>query len=135
MYWSLPSGRSRLARSSAYFCLRVSMSIVVTKAVNTKLDRAVKTPLRVRPMAREVVTGYCWPQSVEAGESVGLHLSSSGSRPVRVEVARVGVRREMVFRSEGVAAEEHDIPKDASAQGCRWPLALTLDVDPAWRSG
>ena len=29
-------------------------------------------------MAREVVTGYCWPQSVAAGEQVGLHLSSSG---------------------------------------------------------
>ena len=43
-----------------------------------------------RAMAREVVTGYCWPQSVGAGEQVGLHMSSSGGRPVRVEVARVG---------------------------------------------
>ena len=28
MYWSLPSGRSRLSRSSAYFCLSASLSIV-----------------------------------------------------------------------------------------------------------
>src|SRR5581483_1354313 len=104
MYWSLPSGRSRLSRSSAYFCLRASMSIVVTEAVNTKLDRAVKTlTLRVRPMAREVVT--------------------------------VGWRRDVVLRSDGVAADEHEIPKNASASGCGWPVALTLDVDPAWRSG
>ena len=48
-------------------------------------------------MAREVVTGYCWPQSAVAGEQVGLHMSSSGGRPVRVEVARVGGRREVVF--------------------------------------
>ena len=86
-------------------------------------------------MAREVVTGYCWPQSVGPGEQVGLHMSSSGGRPVRVEVARVGAHREVVFRSDAVAAAEHETPKDASSHGCRWPTALTLDVDPTWRSG
>lgn len=86
-------------------------------------------------MAREVVTGYCWPQSVATGEQVGLHLSSSGGRPVRVEVARVGGSREVVFRDEAVAAGEHATPPDASSQGCRWPTALTLDVDLTWRSG
>jgi N,N-dimethylformamidase beta subunit-like, C-terminal len=86
-------------------------------------------------MAREVVTGYCWPQSVRAGEPVVLHLSSSGGRPVRVEVARIGGQRDVVFNADAVAAEEHEIPKDASANGCGWPAALTLDVDPAWRSG
>ena len=54
-------------------------------------------------MAREVVTGYCWPQSVGPGEQVGLHLSSSAGRPVRVEVARVGARREVVFSADAVA--------------------------------
>src|SRR4051812_48886290 len=86
-------------------------------------------------MAREVVTGYCWPQSVTTREQVGLHLSSSGGRPVRVEVARIGVRREVVFSSAAVAADEHETPRDASSNGCGWPVALTLDVDPAWRSG
>ncbi len=51
-------------------------------------------------MGREVVTGYCWPQSAGAGEQVGLHLSSSGGRPVRVEVARVGARREVVLTAD-----------------------------------
>ncbi len=86
-------------------------------------------------MAREVVTGYCWPQSVGAGEQVGLHMSSSGGRPVRVEVARVGARREVVFSSDAVATDEHETPKDAASKGCGWPVALTLDVDPTWRSG
>src|SRR6202050_5438189 len=86
-------------------------------------------------MAREVVTGYCWPQSVGSGEQVGLHLSSSAARPVRVEVARVGARREVVFRADAVPAGEHATPPDASSKGCGWPIALTLDVDPAWRSG
>jgi hypothetical protein len=86
-------------------------------------------------MVREAVTGYCWPQSVCAGDQVGLQLSSSGGRPVRVEVARVGGRREVVFRADAVDAEEQEIPKDAASNGCGWPTALTVDVDPAWRSG
>jgi hypothetical protein len=86
-------------------------------------------------MGREVVTGYCWPQSVRPGEQVGLHMSSSAGRPVRVEVARVGARREVVFSSDAVAADEHEIPRDASSKGCGWPIALTLDVDPTWQSG
>src|SRR6202167_4986928 len=86
-------------------------------------------------MAREVVTGYCWPQSVGRGEQVGLHLSSSAGRPVRVEVARVGARREVVFSSDAVAAGEHATPPDAASKGCRWPVALALDVEPTWRSG
>src|SRR6476646_7416759 len=86
-------------------------------------------------MAREVVTGYCWPQSVGAGDEVGLHMSSSAGRPVRVEVARVGARREVVFSSDAVAVDEHETPKDAASKGCGWPVALTLDVDASWRSG
>ena len=79
-------------------------------------------------MEREVVTGYCWPQSVNAGEQVGLHMSSSAGRPVRVEVARVGARRDVVFSAHAVAAGEHETPKDAASNGCRWPIALVLDV-------
>ena len=86
-------------------------------------------------MVREVVTGYCWPQSAGAGEQVGLHVSSSGGRPVRVEVARVGASREVVFSAPAVAADEHETPRDAASKGCGWPVALTVDVDPAWRSG
>ncbi len=86
-------------------------------------------------MGREVVAGYCWPQSVCGGGQVDLHISSSGGRPVHVEVARVGGRREVVFSADAVAADEHATPKDASSRGCGWPVALTLDVDPTWPSG
>jgi len=86
-------------------------------------------------MAREVVTGYCWPQSVRSGDTVGLHLSSSGGRPVRVEVARIGGHREVVARVDAVAAGEHGTPADASANGCGWPAAHTVEVPPSWRSG
>ena len=62
-------------------------------------------------------------------------MSSSGGRPVRVEVARVGGRRDVVFQADALAADEHEVPKDAASKGCGWPAALTLDVDPTWRSG
>jgi hypothetical protein len=86
-------------------------------------------------MARETVTGYCWPQSVEPGGSVALHLSSSGARPVRVEVARIGTDRTVVFTDPDVAAGDHATPNDASTDGCGWPAALTIAVEPAWSSG
>jgi hypothetical protein len=85
-------------------------------------------------MQREVVTGYCWPQSVHAGEHVALHLSSAGARPVRVEVARIGKGRDVVF-TDTVATEEHDAPPGTSSTGCGWPAALMLETGPKWQSG
>ncbi|MGD0854138.1 MAG: N,N-dimethylformamidase beta subunit family domain-containing protein, partial [Acidimicrobiales bacterium] len=86
-------------------------------------------------MAREVVTGYCWPQSVGHGEQVDLHMSSTGARPVRVEIARVGARREIVFSAATVVTGDHETPSSASSNGCQWPVALTVGVDSSWRSG
>ncbi len=86
-------------------------------------------------MAFETVTGYCWPQSVEAGEQVALHLSSPGARPVSVEVARVGAARTVVHTDPAVATDFHETPGDASAAGCDWPAAASIDVDPSWPSG
>ena len=86
-------------------------------------------------MPRETVTGYCWPQAVGVGEDVGLHLSSSGGRPVAVEIARIGNERTVVRTEAAVPAGEHATPSDASTEGCDWPVALTITVDPAWRSG
>jgi hypothetical protein len=86
-------------------------------------------------MAYETVTGYCWPHSATGGQQVALHLSSAGGRPVHVQVARVGARRTVVVEESAVATGDHPTPTDAAQQGCAWPEALTIDVDPAWRSG
>jgi hypothetical protein len=85
-------------------------------------------------MPFETVTGYCWPPSVAPGEAVGLHLSSPGGRPVRVEVARVGGTRDVMW-SDTVPAEFHPTPEGAAANGCGWPAAVTVDVGDDWRSG
>jgi hypothetical protein len=86
-------------------------------------------------MAWATVTGYCWPQSVEPGGAVTLHLSSSGGRPVAVEIARIGHARTPVFADAAVEAAEHPTPVDAASNGCAWPAALTIPVDASWRSG
>src|SRR4051794_17452802 len=86
-------------------------------------------------MPFETVTGYCWPQSVAGGDTVALHLSSPRALPVAVEVTRVGAERTVVFADPAVPAEHHETPRDAATNGCGWPAAVALDVDPQWRSG
>jgi hypothetical protein len=86
-------------------------------------------------VAYDTVTGYCWPQSVVGGGTVGLHLSSAGARPVAIEIARVGWRREVVHAAAAVPVDDHPTPQGADRDGCGWPAALVLDVDPGWRSG
>ncbi|MDQ3293375.1 MAG: hypothetical protein M3527_02840 [Actinomycetota bacterium] len=86
-------------------------------------------------MARPTATGYCWPQSVEAGDEVGLHLSSVDARPVRIEVAHIGRSRTVVHDEAGVAVDDHPTPTTAATEGCDWPAVRHLTVDPGWRSG
>ena len=84
------------------------------------------------------------PTSPTASSTIGrarasrsvLHLSSSGGRPVRVEVARVGARREVVFsrtrRRRPTSTRRRRTPPRRGAAG---RPRSTLDVDPTWRSG
>lgn len=85
-------------------------------------------------MAFETVTGYCWPQSVAPGGTVGVHLSSPGAQPVQVEIARVGLTRDVVW-SGTVEAGHHPTPHDADANGCGWPAAQQITAGDDWSSG
>jgi hypothetical protein len=82
---------------------------------------------------RPTVDGYCWPQSVVAGEPVALHVAASVPS-IDVEVARIGARREVVAGPRALETEDHPVPADASAHGCHWPVAHELDTT-GWRSG
>ena len=85
-------------------------------------------------MGFETVTGYCWPQSVDPGSPVGLHLSSAGGRPVTVEIARLGAERTEVW-SGTVDVGDHPTPPDADASGCDWPAATSVTPGDDWASG
>ena len=80
------------------------------------------------------IEGYATPLSVRAGEQVGLHVST-GLPTFSIEIARVGRERDTVWAKEGLPGTRHPVPENASTHGCDWPVALTLTVPEAWRSG
>jgi hypothetical protein len=65
---------------------------------------------------------------------VGLHASTSHG-PCRIEIARVGLEREVVLTLTGVAVGDHPTPDGADRNGCGWPVATTFEVGADWRSG
>jgi len=80
-----------------------------------------------------MLEAYCWPRSVEPGETVAIHASTDHSG-FDLEVARDGANRDEVWSGRG-AAGHHAVPEDASSMGCKWPAALEVQVGERWRSG
>src|SRR5262249_58282194 len=72
--------------------------------------------------------------SYQAGDRVGLHVSTNAAR-FSIEIARVGLRREVVLNQEGLRGAKHPVPANASSHGCHWPAAYRFPVPEAWRSG
>lgn len=81
------------------------------------------------------IEAYCGRLSYRPGEQVELHVSTR-AESYEIVVERWGAQREEVWRTlESVFGEFHPPPADADAHGCGWPVGLTIDVDPSWRSG
>ncbi len=76
---------------------------------------------------------YAWPQSVVAGQTVGIHAAGPAIA-AQVTVARIGARREVVWRAD-ITLEPHDAPDRGAANGCDWPASTTIDIPTDWRSG
>jgi hypothetical protein len=72
--------------------------------------------------------------SYEPGETVHLHLSTSGET-WDMEIARDGVEYEPVMHLEGQAGVYHDTPADCSVTGCGWPVSHEFMVPDKWRPG
>ena len=81
-----------------------------------------------------MLEAYGWPQSVDPGDEVALHVSSDPARPFTVTVARDGATFDVVWTGSGDASH-HPAPEGASAQGCAWPAAMRIPVGADWRSG
>jgi hypothetical protein len=72
--------------------------------------------------------------SYRAGELIDFHVHST--RPAfEIEITRDGPSPERVFLQSGIAAKAAPTPDQAHVNGCDWPVAFQLKVDPAWRSG
>jgi hypothetical protein len=81
-----------------------------------------------------IVEGYADRQSYRHGDTVEVRCSSRVPS-VSAVVARIGLRRDEVWHSDGILVAEHEYPDDAFAVGCGWPVAFSFEVDPSWPSG
>src|SRR5437867_5778469 len=87
-----------------------------------------------RVIVHAAVEGYATPSSVSPGDSVHLQCAATVPR-VAIEIARLGAVREIVWRTGGLAVEPHAVPDDAAANGCGWPVAVSVPIEASWRSG
>ena len=72
--------------------------------------------------------------SVAAGDGFVIHASGDAG-PCRVEIARVGAVRDILFVREDIAVATHPVPDDADRKGCGWPPLLRVETGADWRSG
>jgi hypothetical protein len=82
---------------------------------------------------RAPIEGYTDKSSYAPGERIRFHVSATGK--YRIEIARVGAERVVVWNRTGLDGKEYPIPADASSRGCHWPAAVTLKVPSDWKSG
>jgi N,N-dimethylformamidase beta subunit-like, C-terminal len=80
------------------------------------------------------IEGYTDQLSYVAGDSIAFHTSTSALK-YDVEIAREGAQREVVWTQADLPGAEHAVPDDASANGCRWPVAFRLTLPETWKSG
>ena len=82
----------------------------------------------------DAVEGYCGSLSVVPGSALPLHVSST-SALYDIDIHRWGATKELVWSARDVNGVDHPAPPDADADGCRWPVAVTVPVAADWRSG
>jgi hypothetical protein len=80
------------------------------------------------------VEGYADRQSYAPGDVIEVRCSGRVAS-FSATVTRVGGERVDVWRRDGIRVDEHPYPDDAYGRGCGWPVAFTIESDPAWPSG
>ncbi|WP_395739258.1 N,N-dimethylformamidase beta subunit family domain-containing protein [Prosthecobacter sp.] len=80
------------------------------------------------------IEGYASLRSIAQGEEIGMHVSTTAAK-YEIEVARLGVTREVVWKKADVPGAAYAVPEDASANGCRWPESVRVPCGEKWKSG
>jgi hypothetical protein len=76
---------------------------------------------------------YVWPNSAVARETVHVHARGPlGS--AQLEVVRVGSERVRVMQDK-VRVRPRELPPEADAFGCEWPVTASIEVAADWPSG
>ncbi len=88
------------------------------------------------------IEGYCSKQSVEAGESIDIMVSTNPPRPVRLEVFRMGFyggRGARLLKTLGpLPSQTQPTPEPGEKNHlheCRWPPTTSLTIPSDWLSG
>ncbi|HWE37637.1 MAG TPA: N,N-dimethylformamidase beta subunit family domain-containing protein [Isosphaeraceae bacterium] len=87
------------------------------------------------------IEGYCSKQSVKAGESIAIHVSTDPPRPFTIEVYRTGYyggKGARLLKTLGPfegKAQATPKPGPKDLHECRWEPATTLTIPEDWPSG
>jgi hypothetical protein len=82
----------------------------------------------------DLIEGYCRELSVRAGDTIEVCVSTAAGR-YDLTVERWGAERETVWSASGLPGTHHELPADADAQGCGWPVSVEIPTDASWRPG
>jgi hypothetical protein len=87
------------------------------------------------------IEGYCSKQSVKAGESIDLFVSSDPPRPFQIEISRMGYyagKGARLMKSLGPfdgKTQPTPTPGPKNLHECRWEPATSLTIPDDWPSG
>jgi hypothetical protein len=87
------------------------------------------------------IEGYCSRQSVSAGESIDIMVSTDPPQPFRLEIFRMGYyggRGARLMKSIGPlpgVTQATPPPGEKNLHECRWKPSLQLTIPEAWISG
>ena len=87
-----------------------------------------------KPASKPTLAAYTAAMSILPGQSLPFHVSTDVAR-YTATITRVGAEPTVVWKSDPLAGAKHPVPKDASMQGCRWPVAFRVPIGSDWRSG
>ena len=82
----------------------------------------------------DAVEAYCGQLSVAPGSQLALHVSCRADR-YSIDIHRWGATRELVWTADDLPGNDHPVPPDADANGCGWPVAVSVPIGLRWRSG
>jgi len=92
------------------------------------------TEAAIAPARSLFVEGYAGKVSLEPGEDLTLHVSTTASH-FSIEIARLGAQRQVVTNLSGVPGREWPVPQNASSHGCGWGESLRFKIPGHWVSG
>src|SRR5207344_3241449 len=82
----------------------------------------------------DAVEAYCGELSAAPGETVTLHVSCRAER-YDIAIHRWGAEHQQAWSATDLVGIDHPTPADADANGCGWPVAVTVPIGHDWRSG